>query len=74
MTHQNHVKPTVTHSPDDHIGHCRAKMDEIHTQMARLEKAVSKRGAKTNPNWTDAGDLGRLVELIKHAADWAEMK
>jgi hypothetical protein len=73
-TKRNHVKPTVTHAPDDHLGHCRAKMDEIHTQMSRLQRAIVKRGAKSNPNWADAGDLGHLVNLLTVAADWAEME
>lgn len=70
-----HVKPRRhRHQPDDHMGHCRAKMGEIRDQMARLEKAIDKRGAKTNPNWADAGDLGHLLDLLRSAADWAEME
>jgi len=53
---------------------CRRRMDEIHTHMARLKKAIARRGAQTNPSWADAGDLNHLSELLSAAVKWADMK
>lgn len=50
----------------------RKRMDEIHTQMARLQKSIKRRGSRVNPTWADAGDLAHLVSLLTFAANWAE--
>jgi len=50
----------------------RRKMDEIHTEMARLEKAIRKLGERTNPNWADVGDMTQTLDHITAAAEWME--
>ena len=58
-------------SPTDQ---CRKRMDEIHTQMARLQKNIKRRGAQSNPTWADAGDLAELVDRLTIAADWSSLE
>ena len=56
----------------DPITTSRNRLDEIHTQMARLQKSIKRRGLQVNPTWADAGDLAHLVSLLTVAAEWAE--
>jgi len=52
----------------------RRKMDAIHTEMARLKKAVQRLGARKNPDWADVGDMGQVLEYITVAAEFALLK
>jgi hypothetical protein len=50
----------------------RRKMDAIHTEMARLQKAISKLGERQNPTWADVGDMTQLLDYISAATEWME--
>ena len=50
----------------------RRNMDAIHTEMARLKKAVAKLGERTDPDWADVGDMVQLLDYITAATEWME--
>ena len=58
----------------DPITTSRKRMDEIHTQMARLQKSIKRRGEQIDPTWASAADLARLRMLLTDAADWADQE